>query len=149
TITGRCVGGTSDGAACKSAGDCPGGVCNGIKGDVLPPSVLDGKILFNTAARDASVPNNVGLSHAAPLFNQSNITCANNPAQACQLHEQCGPKEQGLCSVPHSLPGEVVSTAHDASYVACGSCHADFGGQDGRTWDFSQFGASLRNTMDL
>ena len=46
-------------------------------------------------------------------------------------------------------PGSVVSTAHDASYVTCSTCHADFGGQDGRTWDFSQFGASLRNTMDL
>ena len=42
-----------------------------------------------------------------------------------------------------------MSTAHDASYVTCTTCHADYGGQDGRTWDFSQLGASLRNTMDL
>jgi hypothetical protein len=48
-----------------------------------------------------------------------------------------------------TLPGEVVSVAHDASYVTCTACHADYGGQDGRTWDFAQFGASLRNTMDL
>jgi len=42
-----------------------------------------------------------------------------------------------------------VSTARDGGSLACQSCHPDFGGQDGRTWDFSQFGSSLRNTMDL
>ena len=36
-----------------------------------PPRILDGKILFNTAARDASVPNDVGLGAAAPLFNDA------------------------------------------------------------------------------
>jgi YVTN family beta-propeller protein len=90
--------------------------------DPLPAAILDGKILFNTAARDSSVPNAVGLDHAAPPFN-------------------------GIDAA--KTPGLVVSTSHDASYVTCTSCHADFGGQDGRTWDFSQFGASLRNTMDL
>jgi hypothetical protein len=94
----------------------------GIAADALPPSVLDGKILFNTAGRDGSVSNNVGLNVAAPLFNKPGVD---------------------------RVPGSVVSTAHDASYVTCSTCHADFGGQDGRTWDFSQFGASLRNTMDL
>jgi len=149
TITGRCVGGASDGVACKSDTDCPGGACNGIKGDPLPPALLDGKILFTTAARDASVPNETGLDHPAPLFNKARITCANNPAQECLKNEECGDKALRLCSVAHSVPGEVVSAAHDASYVSCTTCHADFGGQDGRTWDFSQFGASLRNTMDL
>ncbi len=91
--------------------------------DPLPPAILDGKILFNTAARDASYTNGPGLATAAPRFNDAALT--------------------------GRVPGSVVSTAHDASYVTCTSCHADFGGQDGRTWDFSQFGASLRNTMDL
>ena len=91
--------------------------------DPLHPSLLDGKILFNTAARDSSMPNRIGLGSAAPLFND--------------------PVRTGR------VPGSVVSVAHDASYVTCTSCHADYGGQDGRTWDFSQFGASLRNTMDL
>src|SRR5262249_51938748 len=95
----------------------------GIAADALPASILDGKILFNTAARDGSLTNNVGLDAAAPLFNNAARTA--------------------------KVPGSVVSTAHDASYVTCSTCHADFGGQDGRTWDFSQFGASLRNTMDL
>jgi DNA-binding beta-propeller fold protein YncE len=89
--------------------------------DPVPAAILDGKNLFNTAARDSSVPNQVGLDRAAPLFN--------DPAA--------------------KLPGSVTSTSHDASYVTCSTCHTDFGGQDGRTWDFSQFGASLRNTMDL
>ncbi len=95
----------------------------GIAADKLPAAILDGKILFNTAARDASLTNNVGLGAAAPLFNNAALTA--------------------------KVPGSVVSTAHDASYVTCSTCHADFGGQDGRTWDFSQFGASLRNTMDM
>jgi len=33
-------------------------------------------------------------------------------------------------------------------YMSCASCHAD-GGQDGRVWDFSQFGEGLRNTISL
>ncbi|MEZ0312913.1 MAG: PKD domain-containing protein [Myxococcota bacterium] len=34
------------------------------------------------------------------------------------------------------------------NYIACASCHPD-GGQDGRTWDFTQAGEGLRNTIDL
>jgi DNA-binding beta-propeller fold protein YncE len=98
-------------------------ITGGIAADPLPAALLDGKILFNTVARDASVSNSVGLGAAAPLFNDPALT--------------------------NKMPGSVVSTSHDASYVSCSTCHADFGGQDGRTWDFSQFGASLRNTMDL
>jgi hypothetical protein len=100
-------------------------ITGGIAADPLPAALLDGKILFNTAARDASLSNGVGLGAAAPLFNNPD-----RPEIA-------------------KMPGSVVSTAHDASYVTCTTCHADFGGQDGRTWDFAQFGASLRNTMDL
>lgn len=33
-------------------------------------------------------------------------------------------------------------------YVACAHCHPG-GGMDGRTWDFTQFGEGLRNTIDL
>jgi hypothetical protein len=98
-------------------------ITGGIAADPLPPALLDGKILFNTAARDSSVPNKIGLGSAAPIFNDATLT--------------------------GRVPGSVVSVSHDASYVTCTGCHADFGGQDGRTWDFSQFGASLRNTMDL
>jgi hypothetical protein len=149
TITGRCEGGAEPpDTQCKTNADCTaGGTCNGIAGDPLPPALLDGKNLFNTAARDASVPNRVGLGRAAPLFNGPRLKCAGNPAQACMLDDDCA--GTGPCNVAETLPGEIVSTSHDASYVTCTSCHADFGGQDGRTWDFSQFGASLRNTMDL
>jgi DNA-binding beta-propeller fold protein YncE len=100
-------------------------ITGGIDHDRVKPAILDGKILFNTAARDSSPPNKIGLDSAAPLFNDATL------------------------SMNAKVPGSVVSTAHDASYVTCATCHADFGGQDGRTWDFSQFGASLRNTMDL
>jgi DNA-binding beta-propeller fold protein YncE/mono/diheme cytochrome c family protein len=34
------------------------------------------------------------------------------------------------------------------NYIACASCHPD-GGLDGRTWDLTQFGEGLRNTIDL
>src|SRR5207245_1395740 len=61
--------------------------------DPLPPALLDGKILFDTAARDTSVKNGVGLSQAAPLFNDATKT--------------------------GNVPGSVVSTSHDASYVTC------------------------------
>ena len=91
--------------------------------DPIFPAILDGKTLFNTAARDSSVPNGIGLGQAAPLFDDARLT--------------------------GRVPGSVVSTSRDASYVTCSTCHADFGGQDGRTWDFSQLGSSLRNTMDL
>ena len=33
-------------------------------------------------------------------------------------------------------------------YVSCAACHND-GGQDGRVWDFTQFGEGLRNTATL
>jgi YVTN family beta-propeller protein len=33
-------------------------------------------------------------------------------------------------------------------YIACAACHND-GGQDGRIWDFTQFGEGLRNTITL
>ena len=33
-------------------------------------------------------------------------------------------------------------------YIACAACHND-GGQDGRVWDFTQFGEGLRNTITL
>jgi uncharacterized protein (TIGR03382 family) len=33
-------------------------------------------------------------------------------------------------------------------YMACSSCHPD-GGHDGMTWDFTQHGEGLRNTIDL
>src|SRR5439155_11023027 len=91
--------------------------------DPTYPAILDGKTLFNTAARDSSVPNQTDLRHAAPPFNDAQLT--------------------------GRVPGSVVSTSRDASYVTCSTCHADFGGQDGRTWDFSQLGSSLRNSMDL
>jgi hypothetical protein len=126
SIQGRCSITTAQ--RCGADADCPGGeTCNDLTGDPsvdpVPAAILDGKILFNTAARDASVPNGVGLGTAAPRFNDAALTAR--------------------------VPGSVVSTSHDASYVTCSTCHADFGGQDGRTWDFSQLGASLRNTMDL
>ena len=112
----------------RTQADDPGCVANGRIADggsavaicdPTFPAILDGKTLFNTAARDASVANHLGLGHAAPLFDE-------------------GP-----------VPGSAVSTSRDASHVTCSTCHADFGGQDGRTWDFSQLGSSLRNTMDL
>ncbi len=34
------------------------------------------------------------------------------------------------------------------AYLSCASCHND-GGQDGRTWDFTNFGEGLRNTIEL
>lgn len=119
-----------NGNSCQSRLDCNGcaprvlAVIPSIQNpDPLPPQLLDGKILFHTAARDASVPNGIGLANAAPRFNFDD---------------------------PDVLEpvGAVVSTSHDASYVACISCHPE-GGLDGRSWDFSQFGASVRNTMDL
>ena len=36
-----------------------------------------------------------------------------------------------------------------ANYIACVSCHADGGGHDGRTWDFTHKGEGMRNTTDL
>src|SRR5207245_5305012 len=109
-----------------------------------------------------------GLERAAPLFNHVRKGCARDasidcetdrdcgfcasaPATACRTAVDCpgGPCTADRCSIVKSLPGEVVSVAYEASYVSCSACHADFGGQDGRTWDFSQFGSSLRNTMDL
>jgi DNA-binding beta-propeller fold protein YncE len=157
----HCEGGTGfcnhpGGATCQEDADCtaqgaPGpcvlqSVCvplllgapvetitGGIEADPLNAQLLDGKILFHTAARDASVSNSVGLGNYAPLFL--------NVGDAGNMMDVGGEMKP--------VPGAVVSTAHDASYVTCTACHADFGGQDGRTWDFSQFGASLRNTMDL
>lgn len=35
------------------------------------------------------------------------------------------------------------------NYIACASCHADGGMDDGQSWDFTQRGEGLRNTTDL
>jgi DNA-binding beta-propeller fold protein YncE len=87
--------------------------------DPLPPQILDGKIAFTTAARDAA-----GANGPVPPWNH--LTTDGTVNQ-----------------------GEVISTARDGGSLSCNSCHPDFGGQDGRTWDFAQFGSSFRNTMDL
>src|SRR5437899_2171224 len=111
SIQGKCSPTTSQ--RCSVTGDCPSGeTCDDLVADPtvdpVPAAVLDGKILFNTAARDASVTNGVGLGAAAPRFDDAALT--------------------------GKVPGSVVSTSHDASYVTCSTCHADFGGQDGPTW---------------
>src|SRR5262249_32942339 len=122
----RCQGAPD--TACLSRSECPGGaecmplvraVIPSTAADPLPPEILDGQILFSTSARDAG-----GANRPVPLWNV----------------------------LPHDgsvHQGEVTSTARDGASLACFSCHPDFGGNDGRTWDFSQFSASLRNTMDL
>jgi len=94
-------------------------VVRSTAGDPVLAEILDGKILFSTSARQAK-----GARGAIPPWN-------------------------ALTTDGTKVQGEVVSTARDGGSMACTSCHPDFGGQDGRTWDFSQFGASLRNTMDL
>jgi YVTN family beta-propeller protein len=104
------------------AGDCMplvAAVVPSTATDPVLPEILDGKILFSTSARDAK-----GAQSPVPPWNAL--------ATDGSMHQ-----------------GDVVSTARDGGSLACGSCHPDFGGQDGRTWDFSQFGSSLRNTMDL
>lgn len=121
---------------CEQDADCPPmmygrGKCQVVveavipstRNDPLPAEILDGKILFNTAARDASVANDFGLDNPIPPLNYDRADVL-------------------------EAPGEIVNVSHDASYIACASCHPE-AGFDGRTWDFSQFGASLRNTMDL
>lgn len=55
---------------------------------------------------------------------------------------------------PQVLQGKILF--HDSSdlrlsaqkYISCASCHDD-AGHDGRTWDFSDAGEGLRNTIDL
>ena len=116
---------TNPAAACTTRLDCGGGDCMPLVQQVLSstasdpvlPEILDGKILFSTAARDAA-----GQHGPIPAWN---------------------------ALATSTVPGDVVSTARDGGSLACTSCHPDFGGQDGRTWDFSQFGSSARNTMDL
>src|SRR5207237_779716 len=68
SIQGKCSLTTSQ--RCSVNGDCPvGETCDDLVADPtvdpVPAAVLDGKILFNTAARDASVTNGVGLFAAA------------------------------------------------------------------------------------
>jgi YVTN family beta-propeller protein len=112
--------------SCTTRATC-GGECMPLVAAVVPatasdpllPEILDGKILFSTSARDAK-----GAHSPIPPWNV-------------------------LTTDGTTLQGQVVSTARDGGSLACTSCHPDSGGQDGRTWDFSQFGSSLRNTMDL
>ena len=126
------------GTSCGTDGDCSAGVCaplvlaapvatitGGVDADPLPPSLLDGKILFATVARDARLSG----GGPAPAFDDARL-----PANR---------------DVDGVVPGSVVSTARGGAAISCTTCHADLGGQDGRTWDFSQLGVSLRNTMDL
>jgi hypothetical protein len=121
----RCQSNTA--TACTTRAACGGAECMPLVAavvptttmDSLPAELLDGKILFSTSARQAK-----GAQGSIPPWNV-------------------------LTTDGMTMQGEVVSTARDGGSLACNSCHPDFGGQDGRTWDFSQFGSSLRNTMDL
>lgn len=109
-------------ASCSAGSECMPlvhGVATTTATDPVPAEILDGKILFSTAARDAA-----GRNGPTPSWN----------------------------TLPHDgsrNQGEVTNTARDGGSLACTTCHPDFGGQDGRTWDFAQLGSSLRNTMDL
>ena len=117
--------------SCQQNADCPSRKCRVVveavipstTQDPMPPEILDGKILFNTSARDSSVANDFGQAVPIPPEN----------------YDRPGVLEP---------PGEVVSTSHDGTYFSCSGCHPE-AGFDGRSWDFSQFGSSLRNTMSL
>jgi YVTN family beta-propeller protein len=65
-----------------------------------------------------------------------------------------------LASTPEPLPSPVANgkrlfyrsraPKHSRdNYISCASCHADGGMDDGQTWDFTQRGEGLRNTIDL
>ena len=75
--------------------------------DPLPAALLDGKILFDTAARDSSVTNGVGLSQASPLFDRG--YCTGSQTTLCDTDADCG--TNGPCVF---VPGALVSTSHDA-----------------------------------
>src|SRR5581483_3040298 len=80
-----------------------------LLGDKLPAPLLDGKILFATAARDSSLPNNVGLDNSAPLFNDAKLECANAAGVACRVKgtqcAACANDATHLCASDGDCPG--------------------------------------------
>ena len=69
---------------------------------------------------------------------------------SASTREDCGPDEQRLCSVGHSLPGEVVSVSHDASYVTCTTVpRRTSAARTGARGTSRSSARQLRNTMDL
>ncbi len=73
-----------------------------------------------------------------PVTNQlSTITVVNNEALAANVFNG---KRLFYDAADNRL-------ARD-NYMSCASCHND-GGDDGRVWDFTQFGEGLRNTISL
>ena len=117
--------------SCQSRLDCEGCVPRVLAviptilpaTDPFPPQILDGKILFHTGAREATVDPGAGSPRAVPGFNRDD---------------------------PNVLEpvGLVTSTSGFGTSIACASCHPE-GGMDGRVWDFSDLGGTVRNTMDL
>src|SRR5262249_14423278 len=58
-------------------------ITGGLANDALQPSLLDGKILFNTAARNGSIRNGVGLGSASPLYNFPRLACHQDELKSC------------------------------------------------------------------
>ena len=74
----------------------------------VPAEILDGKILFNTAARDGSVPNGVGLGLPAPLFNDVRRGCGYNATRECKSALNCA-----FCSNQDPLTSPPACTVDD------------------------------------
>ena len=121
---------TSDGAAVNFAaredtGDAPQGIAIASDGSAA--------YVHNFMSRDVAV---FDLSQLAAPELVATIAVTDEPLDA----------EVARGKVMFYRSREPVHS--DQNYIACAGCHPD-GGQDGRTWDFTQVGEGLRNTIDL
>jgi YVTN family beta-propeller protein len=108
------------------------------QGVVLAP---DGRTLFVHNFMDRSVS----------IHDLNSLAGGNDTTPPAPVVLNCVTTEK--LSAPVLLGKQLFYDARDSrlalqQYISCAACHND-GGQDGRVWDFTQFGEGLRNTITL
>lgn len=78
-----------------------------------------------------------------------NVTDSANPKIIQTISSTVEPLSETVSNGKRMFYASKAPVHSKDNYMACASCHADGGGPDGRTWDFTGKGEGLRNTTDL
>lgn len=103
--------------------------------DALEALAIDGARLY-------------ALSTLAAELVEIDVTDPAAPRVASRLSLGDDPRAAEIALGARLFQRSTAPVHSESGYVACASCHPD-GGFDGRTWDFTQAGEGLRNTIDL
>lgn len=117
------------------------------------PVPFDSRIDVGNAPQGILVSSNGQRAYVANFLSRDLMTLdLSNPASPAAIASTSSTAEP----LPAAIAGgkrlfyrsRAPKHAKD-NYIACVSCHADGGMDDGQSWDFTQRGEGLRNTIDL